>query len=365
LEDSPIKKSHFDTIAPVCPCCLKSGRTAQLNLGNVFKTSEKGEVDQGIITCTHPACMMEYPIIDGIPILVCDVPGYIRTNLLQILKRTDMAQEIESIIGDCTGPDSVFHSDRQHLSSYGFDHYGQFDPDEPENPAMPPGAVRAILDHVFELMPRSPGGVIIDFGCSMGRTTFELAEKYKTPVLGVDLNFGMLKCAADILKSNRFNYPRRKNGVVFENRSFPVEFSQKGQVDFWVCDVLAMPFQPDLFSFGLGLNLLDCLSDPMGFFLQTARVLKPDAQLILTSPYDWAPSATPFEGWIGGHSQRSPYQGDPEKVFRTIFSSPSPVAGRFQIVQEQKNLPWAVRLHDRSIIQYLVHMVQLKKNDPR
>jgi len=320
-------------------------------------------VDQGILNCTNPQCMMEFPVIDGIPIIVPDVRTYVAYNVLPLLKRDDLYKSIESIIGDCTGPGSPFNLNRQHLSSYGFDHYGDFDPEEPVNPAMPPGTVLNTIKKANKLYNGRPKGIIIDMGCSVGRTTFELSEKYDQPVIGVDLNFGMLKSAAKILTQGLFAYPKRRTGVVFENKCFGVDFKKKQNIDFWACDAMNLPFRDRTFSFAFSFNLLDCVSDPLMLLMETGRIMKKSSHVILTSPYDWSENATSFEGWIGGHSQRSEQNGDPEKIFKTLFSSKTKniLCEHLKIINEASNIPWSVRLHDRSCAHYYLHMTELEK----
>jgi len=124
-----------------------------------------------------------------------------------------------------------------------------------------------------------------------------------------------------------------------------------------------LPFRKNTFSFGLSFNLLDCVSNPVMLLSEIARIMKKDSRFILTSPYDWSQSATAFEGWIGGHSQRSEHMGDPEKIFKTLFSSKTNKAlcENLEITKEEFNIPWSVRLHDRSAVQYFLHMAELKK----
>ena len=323
-------------------------------------------MDQGILTCTHAQCMMEFPIIDGIPILVEDVRTYVANNILPILQRNDLTPLIESIVGDCTGPGSLFNTTRQHLSCYGFDHYGDFDPAEPENPSMKPGSILTIFEKALQLPHTIPDEMIIDMGCGVGRSSFELAEVHDFPVLGIDLNFGMLRSATQIFKDNQYTYPKRKTGVVFETRQFPVHFPRKDQVDFWVCDALNLPFKNNSFSLGLSFNLIDCVPNPVMLLREIARVMKKNSNIILTSPYDWSEGTTPYENWVGGHSQRSKFKGDPEKIFKTLFAStndtPALCEG-MEIMAEIADLPWSVRLHDHSMVHYFLHMVHLRKND--
>ena len=146
---------------------------------------------------------------------------------------------------------------------------------------------------------------MLDVGCSVGRTTFALADTTAELVLGVDLNFAMLRLAAEVLQRGAVRYPRRRVGVVYDRREFPVTFAQAERVDFWACDALALPFAPESCGLAVTLNLLDCAAAPRDLLAGVAELLKPGAALVLSTPYDWSPAATNMEAWLGGHSQRS------------------------------------------------------------
>jgi hypothetical protein len=85
-------------------------------------------------------------------------------------------------------------------------------------------------------------------------------------------------------------------------------------------------------------------------------VLRPGGTAIIATPYDWSPSATAVEQWLGGHSQRGAQRGASEPVLRRLLSE----AG-LEIVSEQPSIPWRLRLHDRSTMEYSVHVVVAKR----
>jgi hypothetical protein len=84
-------------------------------------------------------------------------------------------------------------------------------------------------------------------------------------------------------------------------------------------------------------------------------VLRANAPAILTTPYDWSPAATPVEHWLGGHSQRSTHGGASEAVVRALL------AEGFTIDAEEQSVPWRVRLHDRAVVEYAVHLIAARR----
>ncbi len=334
-----------------------------MDIGSVLKEGEGGDsIEEGILVCSSPRCLSEYPIIDGIPVIVPDLRTYITNNVLPILGRNDLSDTMESLLGDCLGPGSAFDAQRQHLSTYAFDHYGDLDPGEIAPASVPPGSVVKVLGHGLEAMPLSNEGPVLDIGCSVGRTSFELAARMDRLVLGVDLNFGMLKVARAVLERGIVSYPKRKVGITFERREFPAVFEKSDNVDFWACDATALPFSCNRFAAAVSLNVLDCVNSPYDHLSEIARVLIPGSRATLATPYDWSTGATPVQAWLGGHSQRSAHKGASDAILRSLLAGgghPGAIE-ELELVSE-KEIPWTLRLHDRSSMEYQVDMVVVRK----
>ena len=279
------------------------------------------------------------------------------------MQRNDFSEPLESLLGDCMGPGSVHDSIRQYLSTYGFDHYGDLDPEVSEPSNVKPGSVLGLLSEALPEMTMPVDGPILDLGCSVGRTSFELSRTFNTTVLGIDLNFAMLQAAAKVLETGCFTYSRRKVGITYDRKTIETGFKEDNNVDFWVCDVLNLPFKDSLFSFGLSLNLLDCVADPYLHLQEIERVLRPGADAVISTPYDWSPNATPVEKWLGGHSQRSESKGDSENMLRSLFAGGghSHSIANLKLVFEKQNVPWTVRIHRRSFMNYSVHVMGVRK----
>jgi SAM-dependent methyltransferase/uncharacterized protein YbaR (Trm112 family) len=338
-------------------CRAADDRQAPLAIGQVAREAG-GHILEGVLHCSHPGCQREYPILDGIPLILANLRQYVSDNLLALWGRRDFSELTESLLGDCCGPNSTFDQLRQHLSFYAWDHYGEFDPretaDEPQ-----PGSMLRCLQAGRQLAEPIPPGPILELGCSVGRGSLALAEQSQELVLGIDLNFAMLRLAAEVLRTGRVSYPRRRVGVVYDRREFPVRFAHAENVDFWACDATALPFPPGRFALAVNLNVLDCVSSPVDLLISLARILHDGGKLVLSCPYDWSAAATPLESWLGGHSQRSPSAGASEAVLRALLTPGAhPAAlGRLELVAEQEHFPWHVRLHDRSTMQYCVHLI--------
>ena len=173
----------------------------------------------------------------------------------------------------------------------------------------------------------------------------------------------MLRLASAVLRQGRVRYPRRRMGVVYDRREFPVHLAGGESVDFWGADATALPFREGTFAAIVALNVLDCVGSPYDLLAALPRLLAPGGKALLTCPYDWSPGATPVEAWIGGHSQRGPARGASEPALRALLTPgahPAAIAG-LRIVAEEEAVPWRVRLHDRSTVEYRVDLVVVER----
>lgn len=342
--------------------CRRNGVEAPLEIGLAVNETEDF-LGEGILVCPNAKCRSEFPVIDGIPIILQNLREYVSQNILPIMARGDLSGELESLLGDCAGDGSALDFCRRHVSTYAASQYEDLRAGASSPAPEGAGSVARLLEQGIKLM--GGGGVagpVLDIGCSVGRTTFELAEKFTGPVLGIDLNFSMLKTAANVLRRSEIEYPRRREGVVYERVSFPVSFDHTWRADFWVCDAAALPFAGGAFALAAGLNVLDCVWSPYHHLQELARVLGPGARAIVSTPYDWSSSATPIEAWLGGHSQRSEHKGSGASVLRAFLSSEEspPEIKELEMLREE-DAEWTLRLHDRSFMKYITHLMVLQK----
>jgi SAM-dependent methyltransferase/uncharacterized protein YbaR (Trm112 family) len=353
-----LRRSHFEALQPVCPRCRLEG---QLNVPLQLATVTKEDHDiivEGVLHCSAQTCQQEYPIIDAIPIIVPNVRAYLSDNLFSLTLRHDRSEAIESLLGDAAGPGSQYDVGRQHLSTYGWDHYQEFDPkrDTTEDRA---GTVSRCLEQSLQLVGGRFAGNVIEVGCSVGRTAFDLTRRTDELVLGVDVNFSMLQVGQTVLRTGVVRFPLRRVGLVYDRCEFEVQFDRADKVDFWACDALALPFSDGSFSCAVALNVLDCVVSPRGFLDALADLLMVGGTAVLATPYDWSGSVTPVEAWIGGHSQRGDDHGASEPLLRSLLTAGAhPLSSeRLRLTNEIQHVPWSARLHDRSFVEYAVHVV--------
>lgn len=348
---------HFESLRPVCPVCRSPGEVGfPLSIAHVALETG-GIIVEAILHCANADCQREYPVIDGIPLIIPHIRKFIAENPLWILGRQDLSPMMESLVGDCLGSGSDFDLVRQQVSAYAWEHYGDLDQEETATDQRP-GRMLAALETGLRLAEPIPTGPRLEVGCGVGRGTFALADRTDDLVLGVDLHFPMLRVASGVLREGTVRYARRRVGLVYDRREFAVQLDRRENTDFWCCDAAALPFAPGTFSLALALNVLDSTHSPRQFLESIGNALKEGGKVVLTCPYDWSPAATPLESWLGGHSQRSPSDGASEAVLRSLLTpGGSAAVPGLRIAAECDDLPWHLRLHNRSTMTYRLHLL--------
>ncbi|QGJ71936.1 Methylase involved in ubiquinone/menaquinone biosynthesis [Planctomycetales bacterium 10988] len=366
-----MKRSHLEHFRPICPWCRSQRDEAYLLVLAQQIVANEEEVWEGTLHCSNPACQKEYPILDGIPILIESTRAFVSENLHFFTMRDDLSETMESILGDCCGPGSSYDSRRNYVGNYAWDHWGEFDPVE-RLPKTQPGSIVRLFEELWHrgqpLLRETPIHAL-EIGCSVGRGTWELAKKTKQPVLGIDLHFGMLQLAQRLLKTGKVRYSLRKTGVVYERCEYEVPIQAEAPLlDFWLADALSLPFLDLSLDWITSINVLDCVQQPYLKLQQMAQRLRPGGLAAFCTPFDWSPNATPMEGWIGGHSQRSPSGGRSEAKLREVLSpgQSGNSLGNLQLVDEEQSFPWKVRVNDRSAVEYSAYIAWAKRlADPR
>jgi len=82
---------------------------------------------------------------------------------------------------------------------------------------------------------------------------------------------------------------------------------------------------------------------------------------IISCPYDWSPSATPVQNWLGGHSQRAITRGDSVATIKQLFASRGSLPLNLESAGDAPL--WHVRLHDRSTMTYQNHRLIFTKRN--
>lgn len=363
LQSGAVKRRHFEHYAPICPVCLGREGSPESPVQVADDAHEvDGDVIDGRLICSDTDCQVEFPILEGIPFLVPDPASFLAAQGEALLRRRDLPESLASLLGDALGPGSAYDTTRQHLSSYAWDHYADLDPEETAWTDV--GSIQRLLEAGLALAGEPTATSTVDLGCGPGRSAFRLAARDpEALVLGVDLHVPMLRLGSEVLRAGRVRYPKRRVGLVYNERVFEAALPGSERVDLWACDATRLPLRPGSIGLATALNLLDCTADPLGFLGELERVLRPSAKAVIATPYDWSTGATGFGSWIGGHSQRDTLRrGDSATILKSLLNGDhaSARAGLSMVAEEEA--PWRVRLHDRSLMTYQAHVVAVERS---
>ena len=202
---------HFERLRPLCPYCRAVRQIASpLQIGQIAR-EEAGEIIEGTLLCSQILCQREHPIIDGIPVLLADPASWAASQLNSVLCRDDLTPFTLSLLGDLSGHGSNFDRERGNNGIYAHSHWSQNE-----------ASYMGLFEAASQLLTRSPKGMWLDIGASVGRGTFELAAATGELAVGIDLNFSMLRIAQRIRRTGRIRYSLRRVGLAFDVHDFPV-----------------------------------------------------------------------------------------------------------------------------------------------
>ncbi len=357
-----MKLRHFEELAPVCPQCRTRGETSSLTLSR-REVVEDSTIIEGILTCTAPECQCEFPIIDGVPILLADVRTYIANNHQSLARRRDLSPSLDSLLAECAGPGSWDEATRQHLSGAVWDHFAEFDP--AEHPSMgKPGAIARVIAAAADRSAFTTPGPALDIGCGVARSSLEIAAKTNQLTLGIELHSAMARVAQHLLRTGRIDYQRRISGILYERREFAVPLPEAAElVDVWIMDALNPCVRAATFGSVSCMNVIDCTTSPLALLTNIAHLLKPGAHAAIATPFDWSANVTAIESWLGGHSPRGYFNGRSEDILAAILTPnahPASIEG-LALKSDSRDIPWHVRLHERALMQYMLQMVVVRK----
>ncbi len=186
------------------------------------------------------------------------------------------------------------------------------------------------------------GAKALDVGCAVGRSTLELA-RFCDSALGLDYSKSFITAAQRLQTEGTHPYESIVEGEITSLRTAHLPANLPRQtVKFEVGDATNLPLDLGQFDILFAGNLICRLPAPLRFLNRLPDLVKPNGQLLLTTPLTWLEDYTPKQNWLGARK-------DGPRSFDALQQILSP---HFEL-QLKKDLPFLIREHERKF-QYTI-----------
>jgi putative 4-mercaptohistidine N1-methyltranferase len=185
----------------------------------------------------------------------------------------------------------------------------------------------------------------LDLGCSVGRSSFELARHCKE-VIGIDYSQAFIDAANRLVVEGQHPATRLDEGSATTQLMVEVDPEiDRSQVSFEQGDAQNIREDIGRFDLVIACNLICRLPEPMRLLRRLPELIKPGGQLFITTPFSWLEEYTPSGNWLGDGAQDS-FAGL-QKALQPAF-----------VLDTQWDMPFLIREHARKF-QYSIAQASL------
>ena len=322
---------------------------------------------EAILRCDR--CKTTYPVVCGIPILMDELPQYLRRNYHFIVGHSralgGLSDEMQTALLNYvlldlkSEKEELFPTSRRYTreSRLGFltgigpylcNHYDDLGslakPSDPLYELLKAYSTRnphAVLEGFATRYHNGGRGLALDIGCHVGGFTASLAQRSRF-VYGLDVSFENLLLASQILKGRPKGLDRYRlyqEGKRYHWRRLNVPRCQN--VEFAVATGENLPFKSTTVDTVSSCNVVDIVQEPMKLVDEKLRVLTSGGLLLLSDPYEF--NGVTFKRLKTG-SRKSPLEVIKQRIESQI-----------RIVQEEDQVPWITQNYNRNHTVYYNH----------
>ncbi|KAH3858737.1 uncharacterized protein LOC127871671 [Dreissena polymorpha] len=175
-----------------------------------------------------------------------------------------------------------------------------------------------------------------DIGCAVGRSSFELTQKFDE-VVGLDYSHAFVDMCNTLKVKGQMEYFVQDEGDLFTHLTAKVPANlARSKTSFIQGDACNLPTNLGTFGCVLAANLICRLHLPFNFLDRMAGLVAPGGILVITSPYTWMEQFTDKSTWLGGYQNEA---GNEVTGFDTLKKS---LGGDFYIVEDIE-MPFFIR----------------------
>lgn len=179
------------------------------------------------------------------------------------------------------------------------------------------------------------GARALDLGCSVGRSSFELA-RYCAEVVGLDYSQVFIDAANRMKTEGLHPAWRLDEGSATTLLDLKVDAAiDPNRVHFEVGNAQDIREDIGQFDVVIACNLICRLPEPMRLLKRLSQLVKPGGQLFITTPFTWLEEYTASTNWLGDGAQDS---------FAGLRSALEP---DFEL-KRQWDMPFLIREHARK-----------------
>jgi len=155
----------------------------------------------------------------------------------------------------------------------------------------------------LDLLP--PDARALDLGCSVGRSSFELARHCRE-VIGIDFSQAFIDAANRLAVEGRHPATRLDEGSATTELLIEVDADiDRSRVSFEQGDAQNIREDIGQFDLAIACNLICRLPEPMRLLRRLPELIKPGGQVFITTPFTWLEAYTPSKNWLGDGAQDS------------------------------------------------------------
>lgn len=200
---------------------------------------------------------------------------------------------------------------------------------------------------------------VLDIGCAVGRSSFELARACPD-VIGIDLSAAFVETCWHLQAEGELRYQATTEGELRERRVARVDPQiDRDRVTFRRADAMSLPPEFEGFDAVLIANVFCRLPSPGACLrrMGSARgLVRPGGILVATSPYSWHPDFTPREVWLGGQVREGQQVWGKDGLRELLEPD-------FELLSS-RDLPFVIREHIRKFELVFAHATVWQRRSP-